>query len=82
MYALTMERLMRKINNMSLVEAKKLKEEGHFAIGSMLPKVNAAILYLNNGGQKAIITSPQCLKDAINDKAGTLITNYEGEKYE
>lgn len=51
-----------------------LKEQKHFAPGSMLPKIEAAVTYLKNGGEKAIITSPANLLKAIRGEAGTTIT--------
>jgi len=52
----------------------KLREQNHFAPGSMLPKIEAAVTYLKNGGEKAIITSPENLLKAIRGEAGTTIT--------
>lgn len=53
----------------------ELKKQKHFAPGSMLPKIEAAVTYLENGGGKAIITSPENLLKAIRGKAGTTIIN-------
>ncbi|MDX1357379.1 MAG: carbamate kinase [Clostridia bacterium] len=64
----------RKISAISIDEIRKLKDEGHFAPGSMLPKIEAAIKYIENGGTKAIITSPENLLKSIKGKAGTIIT--------
>lgn len=61
------------LDTITLAEAKKYMEEGHFAPGSMLPKIQAAVQYLENGGAKAIITSPEFLGKAIKGKAGTHI---------
>jgi carbamate kinase len=47
--------------------------QGHFAAGSMGPKIEAAIRYLRSGGREVIITSPEQLLDAIDGKAGTHI---------
>jgi len=54
-------------------EMEKWMAEGHFAPGSMAPKVESVIRYLKNGGKQAIITSYQYLEDALQGKAGTLI---------
>ncbi|MFC2061874.1 carbamate kinase [Elusimicrobiota bacterium] len=62
------------LDSITLEEAAKLKEEGHFAPGSMLPKIEAVMRYLRNGGKKAIITSPSNIGDAMEGKAGTVIT--------
>lgn len=58
---------------MSLEEAKKYYEEGQFPKGSMGPKIEAGIEYLDRGGKKVIITSLDLLKEAIEGKAGTVI---------
>ena len=52
-------------------EARKYMREGHFPAGSMGPKVQAAINFLETGGERAIITSIEKIKDAIEGKAGT-----------
>jgi carbamate kinase len=48
--------------------------EGHFKPGSMMPKIEAIIEFLEGGGKKAIITSPVNLLRAVKGKAGTTIT--------
>ncbi len=63
----------KKLENVSLEEMKKYVEEGHFAPGSMLPKIQAAIEFIENGGEEVIITAPEHLKDALNYKVGTII---------
>lgn len=57
----------------SLAEAKKFYEEGHFPPGSMGPKIEAVIDFIENGGKCAIITSPENLVEAILGNAGTKI---------
>lgn len=61
------------LSQMSLDEAKKYFKEGQFPKGSMGPKIEAGIEYLDRGGKKVIITSLELLKDAIEGKAGTMI---------
>ncbi len=61
------------IDTMSIEEAKKYLEEGHFLAGSMGPKVKACIRFLEFGGKKAIITSLNKAVDALDGKTGTLI---------
>ncbi|WP_255374273.1 hypothetical protein [Tissierella sp. P1] len=61
------------LSEMSLQEAKKHYEDGQFPKGSMGPKIEAGIEYLDRGGKKVIITSLDFLKDAIEGKAGTVI---------
>ena len=50
-------------------------EAEQFGGGSMAPKIEAAIRFLKNGGRRVIITSLDCLADALNGKAGITITN-------
>ncbi len=63
------------LRNMSLDEAKRYLAEGHFPSGSMGPKIEASIKFLNSGGKRTIITSLEALDDAISNKRGTLITH-------
>jgi carbamate kinase len=44
------------LDTITVAEAKKLLEEGHFAEGSMAPKIRAAIMFVENGGKECIIT--------------------------
>ena len=61
------------LNRISVAETKQYIEEGHFAEGSMLPKIKAIVSFLEQGGQKAIISKPEELKQALLGKAGTCI---------
>ena len=63
------------IKNTDINNIKKLREQGHFAPGSMLPKIDAAVTYLERGGEQVIITSPANILKAIRGEAGTIITN-------
>ena len=51
----------------------KYLEEGHFAKGSMYPKVQAVLNFLNNKSKVAVIASLDNAKDAFKLKAGTII---------
>ena len=63
------------LSHMSYAEAEKYVEEGHFAPGSMLPKVKAAMKFVSaNPGKKAIITSLDKAIDALKGQTGTVIT--------
>ncbi len=62
------------LSNITVTEAKLYLNEGHFEAGSMLPKMQAILWFLENGGQKAIVTRPDNLKSAIIGKCGTHIT--------
>ena len=59
---------------LTLAEAQKYVDEGHFAPGSMLPKVQAAMKFVQaNPGKKAIITSLDKAVEALEGKTGTVI---------
>ncbi|MFH1123470.1 MAG: carbamate kinase [Pseudomonadota bacterium] len=62
------------LRQVMLSEIKQYLEEGHFKPGSMKPKVEAIIQFLEGGGEKAIITSPENLLKAVRGEAGTTIT--------
>ncbi len=62
------------LSKMTLKEAKHYLAEGHFPPGSMGPKIEAAIKFLDSGGKKAMITSLEGIEDALNGKGGTEIT--------
>lgn len=59
------------IAKMSVAEAEAFIAAGHFAPGSMLPKIQAAIRFLKNGGRRVIITAPEFIKDAVVAGKGT-----------
>ncbi|MBN1284485.1 MAG: carbamate kinase [Anaerolineae bacterium] len=59
------------LDKVTLAEAKQYMEEGHFAPGSMKPKVEAIIRFLEMGGPKALITSPARIGEALAGKSGT-----------
>ncbi len=63
------------LDNITVAEAIQYIEEGHFAPGSMLPKVMAAIKFARRfPGKKAIITSLYKAVDALEGREGTVIT--------
>ncbi len=62
------------IDKMTLEEAKQYLAEGtHFAKGSMAPKIQAVIWFLENGGKQALITNPENIGRAIKGETGTWI---------
>lgn len=61
------------IDRMTVSEAKQYMKEGHFAPGSMAPKIESVITFIENGGELAIITCPEKLALALKGKAGTHI---------
>ena len=63
------------LNSMTVAEAQKYIEEGQFAPGSMLPKVEACIEFVQQHPEgKALITSLECAADGLKGKTGTVIT--------
>ena len=66
------------LHKITVTEAKKYIDEGEFAAGSMLPKIEACMYYLmHTKNTKAIIASLEDAKEAINGKKGTTIINEE-----
>jgi len=63
----------RAIDVMTLAEAKRYMEEGHFAKGSMLPKIQAIIWFLEAGGNEALVTNPANIARALRGETGTRI---------
>jgi carbamate kinase len=61
------------ISKMTVAEAEQYIEDGHFAPGSMLPKIQSALRFLRGGGKEVIITSPEYIKDAVLSGKGTHI---------
>ena len=61
------------LDEMSIIEAKRFLLEGHFAAGSMAPKVEAAIEFVEAGGEKAVISSLEMGRKALEGKAGTTV---------
>ena len=61
------------INRATISEIKRYLTEGHFKPGSMKPKIEAIIQFLEGGGKKAVITSPENLLKAVKGEAGTII---------
>ena len=62
------------LDKMSLAEAKKYLSEGiHFAKGSMAPKIQAIIWFLENGGKQALITNPENIGRALKRQTGTWV---------
>ena len=63
----------KEIDRMTVSEAKKYMEEGHFAKGSMLPKIQAIVWFLESGGKEALITNPENIARALRGETGTRI---------
>ena len=64
------------LDNISVAEAEQYCAEGHFAPGSMLPKVQAAMRFADSKpGRRALITLLEKARDGIDGKTGTVIVN-------
>jgi len=62
------------IDRMTVAEARQYLSEGtHFAKGSMAPKIQAILWFLENGGKQALITNPQNTGRALKNETGTWI---------
>jgi len=66
------------VDRLTLAEARaRLAEGTHFAPGSMAPKIEACIWYLERGGREAVITDSEHLRAAVRGEAGTHIVREE-----
>jgi len=62
------------VDRFTLAEVKeRLAEGGHFAEGSMAPKMRAVVQFMEAGGKEALITNPQNLERAMDGETGTRI---------
>ncbi|CAB5541608.1 carbamate kinase family protein [Providencia hangzhouensis] len=57
----------------STSDMQRYMEEGHFPAGSMLPKIEASLSFIANGGKRVIITTPEKLPEALRGETGTHI---------
>ena len=64
----------RPLGRVTAGEMKEYLDAGHFAPGSMAPKIEAAIEFIRNGGERVIITSPENIGRAIRIGTGTQIS--------
>ena len=63
----------RAVPRMTVAEAKRYIGEGHFKPGSMLPKVEALVSFLEGGGKEGLITDPAHLAEALAGRTGTRV---------
>ena len=61
------------LDRLTLAEAKSYLAEGHFAKGSMGPKIEATIRFLEQGGKQALVTNPENIERALAGKSGTYV---------
>lgn len=59
------------LGQISIEETERYMAEGHFPAGSMLPKIEASLSFLKNGGKRVIITTPEKLPQALRGETGT-----------
>ncbi len=67
----------RPLGFVSVAEMEQYLADGHFAPGSMAPKIEAAIAFIRGGGEKVIITNPENIGEAIRHDRGTQIVPQE-----
>jgi carbamate kinase len=63
----------RDLDRITISEARSLMAQGEFGEGSMKPKIEAAVTFLQSGGRDAVITSPETLTEALSGTSGTRI---------
>lgn len=68
----------RPLGRITVEEARRALAEGQFPPGSMGPKMEAAIEFVEKGGEEAMITSPDCLYAAMEGRAGTRVVSGQG----
>ena len=61
------------LDRMTLAEARQYLEEGHFAPGSMYPKIQAIAGFLEGRGKEALVTNPENIKRALVGETGTRV---------
>jgi carbamate kinase len=61
------------LDRLTLAEARRYMKEGHFKAGSMYPKIEAIVDFIENGGPQAIITDPPNIGRALSGETGTMI---------
>lgn len=64
----------RDLDHMTVAEAREYLAQGEFPEGSMGPKIEAAIEFLEGGGEEVIITRPELLSEAVRGKRCTIVT--------
>ena len=69
----------RDLTRMTLDEARRWLAEGQFPAGSMGPKIEACLSFLDGGGTAALITCPECIADALTGRSGTWIVRPDAE---
>jgi carbamate kinase len=61
------------VGRVTVTQMRAYSAEGHFASGSMGPKVDAACRFVERGGQRAVITNLDTIVDAVTGESGTVV---------
>jgi carbamate kinase len=61
------------LERVTVAECREHLDDDHFAVGSMRPKIEAALAFLESGGEEVIITQPHRLDGALRGIHGTHI---------
>ncbi|ENO1974639.1 carbamate kinase, partial [Escherichia coli] len=67
------------LDTVDVLTMARYMQEGHFPPGSMLPKILASLEFLERGGKRVIITTPECLSAALRGETGTHIIHSQEE---
>jgi carbamate kinase len=65
----------RNLDVLAMSEARRLLREGQFPAGSMGPKVEACLEFLESGGEEAVITTAERFAEAIEGRSGTRLVH-------
>jgi carbamate kinase len=65
----------RPLDRVTPAQMREYAATGHFASGSMGPKVEAAVRFVESGGTRSVITSLQHIREAVHGSAGTIVEN-------
>jgi carbamate kinase len=61
------------VGTVTVAQMRAYAEQGHFASGSMGPKVDAACRFVEQGGTRAVITRLDHIEEAVTGTAGTVV---------
>jgi carbamate kinase len=70
----------RPVDRMTVHECRRFLEEGQFPAGSMGPKIESAIRFIESGGERVVIGSLEMAEDALAGRAGTTIVSASARK--
>ncbi len=61
------------LDRLTLDEARQYLSDGQFPPGSMGPKIEAAVAFVERGGDRAVVCRPESVVEALAGRAGTVI---------